>query len=477
MLDRFIYGEVERVSAEAPIPILHVGSQRAMLGGVGNVARNVVALGANAVLIAVTGDDLVAGEIASLAESEEQLTPRLIMEGGRPTTMKTRYIAAGQQLLRADDETIASVSDETARSVIAAIKWELRRADVMVLSDYTKGLLTDDVLTIAIAEAKAAGVPIVTDPKRDDFEAYSGVAILKPNQAELAAATRSPCRSDDEVVACAREAMREHRIEAMMVSRSEHGMTLVQHDAEPQHFPAKALEIFDVSGAGDTVVATTAVALAAGADPCAAAELANVAGGIVVGKLGTAVISRDELGEGLLAVEVSSSEAKIMSAEAAAAAVDRWRERGLKVGFTNGCFDLLHPGHISLLTEAKAVCDRLVVAMNSDDMVRRLKGADRPVQQKAARAIVLASLSMVDVVIVFSEDNPVPLLELLKPDLLFKGGDYTIEEVVGADVVRGYGGDVRLMTLVPGHSSTEVIAKISNGGAPKALGEALARSN
>jgi D-beta-D-heptose 7-phosphate kinase/D-beta-D-heptose 1-phosphate adenosyltransferase len=468
MLDRFVYGRVDRVSAEAPIPILNVDSQRSMLGGVGNVARNVVALGTRAVLIAVTGDDRVAAEIIDLARSEELLTPRLIEETGRPTTVKTRYIADGQQLLRADAETAAPVSAETASRVLAAIRAELPRADVMILSEYTKGLLTDEVLAGAIAEARAAGVPVITDPKRDDFGAYSGVAVLKPNRAELAAATRLPCASDAEVVAAARKAMSDHQIDAMMVSRSEQGMTLLQRDAEPLHLAAKALEVFDVSGAGDTVVATTAVALAAGAELAIAAELGNVAGSIVVGKVGTAVISRDELASGLLAAEVSSSEAKVMSAEAAAVVVERWRERGQKIGFTNGCFDLLHPGHVSLLTEARASCDRLIVAMNNDKMVKRLKGEDRPVQHETARAIVLASLSMVDALIVLSNDTPVPLLETLRPDVLIKGARYTIDQVVGADLVRSYGGEVKLAAYIPGHSSTEVIAKISNGEAPSA---------
>ena len=244
----------------------------------------------------------------------------------------------------------------------------------MVLSDYMKGVLTDEVLAAAIAAARAAGVPVIADPKRDDFEAYSGVAVLKPNQAELAAATRLPCRNDAEVEASARWAMSDCGIDAMMVSRSEQGMMLVQRDAEPLHLPAKALEVFDVSGAGDTVVATTAVALAAGAELCVAAELANVAGGIVVGKVGTAVVSRDELAAGLLASEIASSEAKVTSADAAIAAADRWRKRGQKVGFVNGCFDLLHPGHVSLLTEAKAACDRLIVAVNSDELVKRPEG-------------------------------------------------------------------------------------------------------
>jgi len=462
MLDRFVHGRVERVSAEAPIQILHVGSQQAMLGGVGNVGRNVVSLGAHTTLIAVTGDDPAAAEIADLTEAEEQLTPRLIVEAGRPSTVKTRYIAEGQQLLRADEETLLPISEETARRVIAALEAELRLADVMVISDYMKGVLTDAVLAATIAAARAVGVPVIADPKREDFEAYAGVTVLKPNRGELAAAARLPCGNDEEVEAAARKAIRDCAIDAMLVSRAEQGMSLVQRDAEPRHLPAKALEVLDVSGAGDTVVATAAVALAAGADLSVAAELANVAGGIVIGKAGTAVVSGDELAAGLLASEVAPSEAKVVSPEAALAAVERWRKRGQRIGFTNGCFDLLHPGHVSLVTEARGACDRLIVAINSDESVRRLKGEDRPVQHEVARAIVLASLSVVDMVVVFSEDTPAPLLQLLKPDVLIKGGDYGIDEVVGADLVRAYGGEVKLATLLPGYSSSEVIAQLSD---------------
>ena len=476
MLDRFVDGRVERVSAEAPIQILRIRSQRAMLGGVGNVGRNVVALGAEAVLVTVIGDDPAAKEISDLAASEARLAPRLIVEAGRQSTVKTRYVAEGQQLLRADDEVTTSISDETARSVIAAIRMELPEADVMILSDYMKGVLTDDVLRVAIAAARAAGVPVIADPKRDDFSAYSGVTILKPNEAELAAATRLPCGNDAEVEDSARMVISDCGIGTVMVSRADRGMSLVQRDAKARHFAANAREVFDVSGAGDTVVATTAVALAAGAELDAAAELANVAGGLVVSKVGTAVVDREELAAALRAAEVASSDGKVMSAGTAIAAVDRWRQRGQKIGFAYGCFDLLHPGHVSLLTEAKATCDRLVVAMNSDRSVKRLKGEARPFQHQTARATVLASLSMVDMVVVVSEDTPTSLLELLKPDLLIKGGEFTIDEMLGADLVRAYGGEVKLAALVPGHSTSDFIAKISNGDAPRAQGGPTRRS-
>ena len=473
MLDQYIYGRVERVSAEAPIPIIHASSQRAMLGGVGNVARNACELGAHAVLIAVTGDDDSADRIRSLSAGEPKLTARLVREQPRTTTVKTRYIADGQQLLRADEESTEPIRPETAEQIIKVLAEEIQAADALVLSDYLKGVLTDDVLAAAIAEAQAAGVPIVADPKRNNFSAYSGVTVLKPNLGELAAAARTSCQTNAEVEDAARKIMEDAAIDAMMVSRSERGLSLVERDAQTIHFSARALEVFDVSGAGDTMVSTTAVALAAGADLPLAAELANVAAGIVVGKVGTAVVNCDELAERLLEIELTGPEEKVVSADAAVADVERWRQQGKRIGFTNGCFDLLHPGHVSLLTQARSACDRLIVGLNSDDSIRRLKGEDRPVQTELARAIVLASLGFVDRVIIFSEDTPVSLLENLQPDVLVKGADYKIDEVVGADVVRAYGGEIKLAKLVPGQSSTAVIAKMS--GADSSNRSALPR--
>lgn len=468
MLDRFVYGDVERISAEAPIQVLRVRSESAMLGGVGNAARNVVALGGRAVLVAAVGDDEAGGQITDLARSEGQLDGRLIVESGRRSTVKTRYFASGQQLLRADEETTRSLGDDTARRLVSVVESALAEVDVLVLSDYAKGVLGSGVIRAVIDAARAADIPVIADPKRIDFETYAAASVLKPNKAELASATNLPCESDQEIEAAARKAISHCGIDAILVSRSQRGMTLVERDAPALHLPGRALEVFDVSGAGDTVIATTAVSLAAGADLAAAARLANIAAGVVVGKVGTAVVHRDELSSAVLAAEVSTSEAKVVSPEAAAEGTARWRAQGLKVGFTNGCFDLLHPGHVSLLTEARTVCDRLIVGLNSDDSVRRLKGDDRPVQSETARALVLASLSLVDLVVVFGDDTPIPLLELLRPDVLIKGGDYSLDEVVGADVVRAYGGEVKLAALVPGHSSSNVIAKMSNRSGKKA---------
>ena len=476
MLDRYVYGAVERISAEAPIPIIREERDESMLGGVGNVARNIAAAGGRAHLLALNGDDAagveVSEKIASMAETGAGVGADLVIQPGRPTTVKTRYIAAGQQLLRADRETTETITAADSEALLSHLANALAEADVLVLSDYGKGVLSDDLLAAAIARARAAKVLTIADPKRHDLSVYAGVDFLKPNRAELAAATGLPCDNDDQVNHAARSVMAQCSIGAMLVSRSEQGMSFIVKDGDPVHLPVRAPEVYDVSGAGDTVVAIFALALAAGAAPALGAGLANLAGGIVVGKVGTAAISRDELANGILSADLNRSEDKVVSAAMAGADVERWRANGLRVGFTNGCFDLLHPGHISLLNEAKSHCDRLIVAINDDASVRRLeKGEGRPVQAEAARALVLASLAMVDRVLIFADDTPIPLLEQLRPDVLIKGGDYDIAGVVGGDIVRAYGGEVKLAGFLDGHSSTAVIARMDAGKAGPGRGE------
>ena len=468
MLDRYVYGSVDRISPEAPIPILRAVRDEAMLGGVGNVVRNIVAAGGQTHLLAVRGADDGGGEVTSLLDAMAGVTADLVIQTGRPTTTKTRFIAAGQQLLRADRESTEAVNDATGAALLAhldqALDSTLGRADVLVLSDYGKGVLSDQVLAGAIKRARAAGVTIIADPKRHDLSAYAGADYLKPNRAELAAATGMPCDSDEQVTLAARAVLGKCDIGAMLVSRSEQGISLIPRDGAPVHIAVRAPEVFDVSGAGDTVVAIFALALAVGAAPELGARLANLAAAIVVGKVGTAAVSRDELANGIMAADLTRSEDKVVSAAVAEADAERWRARGLRVGFTNGCFDLLHPGHISLLNEARDHCDRLVVAINDDASVRRLeKGEGRPVQAEAARALVLASLGIVDRVVIYSEDTPTPLIRRLRPDMLIKGGDYDLAGVVGGDVVQGYGGEVRLAQFVDGHSSTAVISRLGAG--------------
>ncbi|MEO5375919.1 MAG: D-glycero-beta-D-manno-heptose-7-phosphate kinase [Alphaproteobacteria bacterium] len=461
MLDRFVYGEVERISPEAPIPVIQIRRETSMLGGAGNVVRNVVALGARPTFLSAHGDDSAGVEMAGLLSRLPEAEARLVVERGRQTTVKTRYVANSQQLLRADKETVAPLTTAGRTEMLAHAGACVGEASVMVLSDYGKGLLTAETTRDLIALARAAGRPVIVDPKGADYRRYQGASVLTPNRRELFEATRMPVGDDAEVVAAARHLIHAFDVASVLVTRSQDGMTLVQADGTVHHLPAEAREVFDVSGAGDTVVATLAAALGGGVPLPDAARLANVAAGIVVGKVGTAVVHARDLVAALHQQDVACGQTKVLSLDAALEQCARWRLRGLTVGFTNGCFDLLHPGHVSLLARARAACDRLIVGLNSDASVARLKGPERPVQTEASRAVVLASLATVDMVVIFGEDTPLALIEALRPDVLVKGADYRVDQVVGADVVQGYGGRVLLADLEAGHSTTATIARMS----------------
>jgi D-beta-D-heptose 7-phosphate kinase/D-beta-D-heptose 1-phosphate adenosyltransferase len=462
MLDRFVYGTVDRISPEGPIPVLRIGHEAAMLGGAGNVVRNVVALGGRASFASVVGDDAAGREVTGLIATIDAVEPYLVVARGRETTIKTRYIAGGQQLLRADRENLASLAPSVTADLRRVAVSEIGEAAATVLSDYGKGVLTDEVIAEVIGACRDAGRPVVVDPKGADFTRYGGASAITPNVRELAEASRTTIAGDAEVAAAAALIMAECGIAAVLVTRGAEGMTLVEGGlAPPLHLPAEAREVFDVSGAGDTVAATLATALGAGLALADAARLANAAAGIVVGKVGTAVASAGELFGALYAQELLLGERKVAGMLEGIGRVEEWRGRGLGVGFTNGVFDLLHPGHISLLSQAKATCDRLVVGLNSDASVSRIKGPGRPVQTEAARAAILSSLSAVDLVVIFAEDTPVRLIEALRPDVLVKGADYAVSEVVGADIVEGYGGKVLLADLLAGHSTTATIERLS----------------
>ena len=466
MLDRYVYGRVDRISPEAPIPVIAVEREAAMLGGVGNVARNVASLGGTAGLLATIGDDEAGREVLRLISEEERIEPDLITDIGRATTVKTRFVAGAQQLLRADQEVALPLSGESVDAIVEAAREDMANAGVIVLSDYAKGCLSDNVLQAIIGTARDMGLPVIVDPKSADFSRYSGATMIKPNLKELALATGMPCGTDAEVLDAATEALAHANADAILVTRSQAGMTLVMRASagegiEAHHFPARALEVFDVSGAGDTVLATLGLAIAAGADLPQAAAIANAAAGLVVAKIGTAVVYPGELTHALHAADVNKADQKICTLTEALDRVERWRTQGQSVGFTNGCFDLIHPGHLSLLRQSRAECDRLVVGLNSDSSVKQLKGESRPLQGELARALVLASLEDVDMVVIFSDETPLTLISTLKPDVLVKGADYTVETVVGADIVQANGGRVVLAELVAGQSTTNTIARMT----------------
>ncbi len=457
MLDRYVYGAVERISPEAPIPVVRVERDIAMPGGAGNVVRNLTALGAAVAFVSVVGDDQAGSDLTGLIGGQPGVEPWLLVEGGRTTTVKTRYFASGQQLLRADQEDRSPIQDKLAERLLRIARDAMIATSVTVISDYQKGAVTAATASGLIAAARAAGRRVIVDPKGCDYAPYAGADVITPNRRELSEAMGMPVGTEAEIDRAARALRDRHDFGAVLVTRSEDGMTLLDGDGA-RHFPAEAAEVFDVSGAGDTVVATLAAGLAAGLDLPIAVRLANIAAGVVVGKIGTAVARASDL----LAVLSPQGGAlrKIVTRETAAEQAERWRRKNYRIGFTNGCFDLLHPGHVHLLEQARAACDRLVVGVNSDQSVRRLKGPHRPVQPEAARAAVLGSLASVDLVCIFEEDTPVALIEAIRPELLVKGADYTVQTVVGADLVRGWGGKVMLADLMPGHSTTATAARL-----------------
>ncbi len=457
MLDRYCYGEASRISPEAPVPVVAVEREVAMPGGAGNVVRNLTALGAAVAFVSVIGDDQAGNMLTSLIGGHANVEPWLLVQGGRITTMKTRYIAGGQQMLRADNEQTDAIHPKLGERMIRIASDAVVATDVMVLSDYRKGVLSNDVPRQLIAAARAAGRRVLVDPKGSDYAIYAGADVVTPNRRELAEATGMDCSDEAGIVAAASALRQKHDFGAVLVTRSEDGMTLVDA-AGPRHYPAEAAEVFDVSGAGDTVVAVMAAGLGAGLPAGVAARLANIAAGIVVGKIGTAVARESELLSALS--PEGGALRKVMARETAAEQVERWRRRGWRIGFTNGCFDLLHPGHVHLLEQARANCDRLVVGLNSDASVKRLKGSGRPIQPEAARAAVLASIGAVDVVTVFDEDTPEALIAALRPDLLVKGADYREDQVVGGDLVKSWGGEIMLADLLPGHSTTATVTRL-----------------
>jgi D-beta-D-heptose 7-phosphate kinase/D-beta-D-heptose 1-phosphate adenosyltransferase len=457
MLDRYIYGDITRISPEAPVPILQVTREIGVPGGAGNVVRNLTALGAAVAFISVLGDDQTGSDLTGLVGGQPGVEPWLLVQGGRTTTMKTRYMAAGQQLFRADREEIAPIHPKLAERMLRIAGDAMAATSVTVLSDYGKGVLAGDVAAKLVALARQSGRRLIVDPRGPDHARYAGADIIIPNRRDLAEATGMSVDNEQAIVAAAAALRSRHGFGAVVVTRGNDGMTLVD-DGGARHFPAEAAEVYDISGAGDTAVATMAAAIAGGSDVETAVRLANLAAGVVVGKAGTAVAREADL---LFALSPQRSALrKIVPRDEAAEQVERWRRRSWRVGFTNGCFDLLHPGHVHLLEEARASCDRLVVGLNSDASVRRLKGPKRPVQPEAARAAVLASLASVDLVVVFEEATPEALIAELRPDLLMKGADYMLEDIVGAELVRSWGGKVALADLLPGHSTTATLARI-----------------
>lgn len=461
MVDRFVYGEVSRTSPEAPIPVLHRGREQAMLGAAGNVARNVAALGGTAALAGVVGDDAAAAEALGMVGAEAGIEGYLVPEKDRPTTVKTRYVAAGQQLLRVDAEDSRPVGVDATSKLLSAVKHASEGAGAILLSDYGKGAVTPTVIEACLAAAKASGARLIVDSKAHSFVGYGQADVIKPNAAELARATDMPTGTDEEVEAALARALELAPCKAVLVTRSAKGMSLAVRGEPVRHFAGKAREVFDVSGAGDTALAALGLALAAGSSHADAIEFALLASGVVVGKRGTATASPAELIEAEITAHMAPAEAKIVTPGQMAQRVAGWREQGLKVGFTNGCFDILHKGHVAYLAQARQWCDRLIVGLNSDRSVRALKGEGRPVNDLESRALVLAGMAHVDLVAPFDEETPLVLIETARPDVIVKGADYTEDQVVGGELVKSWGGEVKLAPIVEGYSTSAAIARMT----------------
>ncbi len=463
MLDRFIYGTVDRVSPEAPIPVIKQSDERVMLGGAGNVVRNIISLGGSGCFVSVIGDDAAGLKLTGLVGEETALEPYLITETGRKTTEKTRYVSDTQQLLRCDYETCAGISQASAERLLKVVEQEIGAYDIVLLSDYGKGVLGDCVIRQIMQLAQQENVPVLVDPKRRDWRIYRGASLISPNLQELAVAANCDGFEDETAITrAAQRLLRTLDVGWLLVTRGGQGMSLFGADGGVAHIPAQAREVYDVSGAGDTVIATLAVARGAGLEMEEAAQLATMAAGIVVGRLGTAVVYRTDLKTALHGYQAGQSRAKIQPLSAAADIVAGWKAQGQTVGFTNGCFDLLHVGHLSSLQDARAECNRLVVGVNTDESVKRVKGPKRPINAELDRAMLLAALDVVDLVVLFREDTPEVLIEALRPDILMKGADYTKDQVVGGAFVESYGGRIVLLPLREGYSSTALIDK-ANG--------------
>jgi D-beta-D-heptose 7-phosphate kinase / D-beta-D-heptose 1-phosphate adenosyltransferase len=469
MLDDFVYGDVTRISPEAPTPVLTVKYSTIEIGGAGNVARNIAALGAHCIFVGVVGKDEAGVTLANALTKFGAIVPKLVVDAARQTTRKVRFVSEhhSAHLVRADWETADAVSAETEAAIIAAIEAAIPKVNAVVLSDYAKGTLSARVIRAVIDAARRAGRPVIVDPKGHDYRIYRGATLITPNAKELAAAVHRPVTTEAEIAAAAAELAQLTGSDAVLVTRSEAGMSLQVEGAPAVHIPAYPVKVRDVSGAGDTVAAVMAVLLAMKMPFEFAMRAANAAAAVVVGKRGTSTVSLAELRHRILPAASLAPEDKIVfDWSVLDERLDDWRRQGLRIGFTNGCFDLLHRGHVKLLAEARTACDRLVVGLNSDASTARLKGKGRPINPAEGRAEVLAALEAVDLVVVFEEDTPLELIKRVRPAVLVKGADYRREDVVGRDVVESAGGDVILVSLVPGHSTTGMVQRSAESTRP-----------
>lgn len=459
MLDRYILGEVDRISPEAPVPVLRHVQRYDRPGGAANVAMNLAGLGCQAVLAGFWGDDAERRDLETFLATE-QIDTAAMVTGKLLTISKTRIVGRRQQLLRLDIESQDRPGAEDAKRLLASALAQVEQVDAVVLSDYAKGALTAQLCASVIRRARERGIPVLADPKTPDLGKYRGATMVCPNLHELSLATGVAMHELDPMLEAGEQQRRAHELEYLCVTMSERGIRVLGEQGV-HHSPARAREVFDVSGAGDTVIATLAASLAGGLKVETAIELANLAAGIVVGKMGTVPVEAHELIALLTPSTRLRFDEKILDGERMARRVAEWRAAGETIVFTNGCFDLLHVGHVTLLEDCRRFGSKIVLGLNTDASVQRLKGPTRPVVGERERARVMAALAAVDAVVLFDEDTPIELIRALKPDVLVKGGDYSVETVVGHEIVQAAGGRVEIVPTVEGFSTTNIVKKLT----------------
>ncbi|MDD2897636.1 MAG: bifunctional D-glycero-beta-D-manno-heptose-7-phosphate kinase/D-glycero-beta-D-manno-heptose 1-phosphate adenylyltransferase HldE [Desulfuromonadaceae bacterium] len=459
MLDEYLWGKTDRISPEAPVQVVDVIREELRLGGAGNVVHNLAGLGAQVSVCSVVGDDQNGRELLGQFCHHHIDTQAIFFDHNRRTSRKTRVVASHQQIVRIDRESREALPAAVEQQLSHWITAHASEYNVIVLSDYNKGVLTPAVISAAIAAAASAGIPVLIDPKGTDYTRYSGATLLTPNRKEAEAASGISITDAASLAEAAGVIMAATGLNHLLITRSEEGMSLFSRGGEIVHIPTVAREVFDVSGAGDTVLAALAVGIASGFSMSESARLANVAAGIAVGKLGTSIVTPQEIIDAVSLVH-KDSHTKIKSLEVLTTLIAAEKNRGKRVVFTNGCFDLLHAGHVKYLQKARSLGDLLVLGLNSDASVRRLKGPKRPLIDQEERAHLLAALDCIDYVVVFDEDTPLELITALKPYILVKGGDYSLDGVVGRDIVESYGGRVELVTFVDGKSTSNIIERI-----------------
>jgi D-beta-D-heptose 7-phosphate kinase / D-beta-D-heptose 1-phosphate adenosyltransferase len=467
MLDRYVWGDAERISQEAPVILLRAERREERLGGASSVATMLRALGAKVMLAGIVGNDHDAGRIRQMLTDLTIDHEAVISDLSRPSTVKERYVGKAQhrhpqQMIRVDYEDRRPINDSIREQMMVVIKHHLKNTDIVLISDYDKGVCTPDLLSAIIGVARAKGIRVVADPIRgQDYRKYHGCSAITPNRLEAGLATSRTLNDMNEVWLAANHLQEKLDLEAAILTLDKDGMALKHRDGRAKHFSTRARHVYDITGAGDMVMSVLGLALAAGADYEQAIQLANIAGGLEVEKIGVATVTREEILRDLMTPGTAAvGSSKVYSPESLVQELDYRRRLGQRVVFTNGCFDVLHAGHVQYLQEARAQGDLLVVGLNSDASVRNLKDKTRPVQPLSARSLVLASMQAVDFVTVFEEATPMHLIHAIKPDVLVKGADYSKDEVVGAQLVESYGGRVHLATLHHGHSTTNLIDRM-----------------